>query len=259
MNSGRTNKKDPVQSEAWVSPCNSIASKEVSLNNPEPCPMLLGLKNKYSLNPETILDIGAHYGAFCRECNIVWPESEVVMIEATREFEEKLKNLNWPRKNQCIISLLGDSNREVTFYKTPAEKIFDSTVNTGHSVYKEKSAQYSGNNFETEKRTMERLDQIFSTETAFDLVKLDTQGSEIDIIKGGVDLIKKAKILIVEVSLKTHNIGAPMADEVNLYLNRLGFEKMDDEVSNNKDGGWFWKPSGGRAQEDSVFVNFKNL
>ena len=244
--------------------------RRVGVDNPDPCPMLSGLKNVYNFHPETILDIGAHYGSFTKECNIIWPDAEVTMIEATREFAPELKALNnldkyiptgYPRekvgsKNEYVIALLGDSEKKVTFYKVRKDKISKCSNNTGHSIYKENSEQYTGEEYESEERDMQRLDSIFVTEeTTFDLIKMDTQGSELDIINGGVDLIKKAKILIMEISFEECNIGAPRSTEVINFLEDLNFSPMDNDVANNKDGGWFWKPAGGKGQQDVVFVN----
>ena len=59
----------------------------------------------------------------------------------------------------------------------------------------------------------------------FDLIKIDTQGSELDIIKGGKNLILKSKAVILEVAYIEYNLGAPKSDEVVKYMNEMGFEE----------------------------------
>ena len=38
------------------------------------------------------------------------------------------------------------------------------------------------------KVTLQKLDNLFEDNAVFDIIKVDTQGSEIDILKGGKDL-----------------------------------------------------------------------
>ena len=55
---------------------------------------LLKLKNELGFEPRTILDVGAQIGDFYRESKEVWPDSQIMMIEATKECEPHLKK-NW--------------------------------------------------------------------------------------------------------------------------------------------------------------------
>jgi hypothetical protein len=52
---------------------------------------------------------------------------------------------------------------------------------------------------------------------------MDTQGSELDIIKGGLKIISRTKALILEENVVPFNIGAPLHDEVKAYVESLGF------------------------------------
>ena len=66
-----------------------------------------------------------------------------------------------------------------------------------------------------------------------DLVKIDVQGSELDIIKGGLDVINNAKYLIVELQDVQYNRGAPMAHETIQFLNENGWELIASKFSDN--------------------------
>ena len=57
-----------------------------------------------------------------------------------------------------------------------------------------------------------------------DLIKIDTQGSELDILKGAENTIKGVKHLIVELQHVQYNIGAKLVDESIEYIFSLGFE-----------------------------------
>ena len=56
-----------------------------------------------------------------------------------------------------------------------------------------------------------------------DYLKIDTQGSELEILKGGEALIRSARALEIEVEFNPIYQGQPLYSEVDLYLRSLGF------------------------------------
>ena len=79
------------------------------------------------------------------------------------------------------------------------------------------------------------LDAHFK-ESIWDLVKIDVQGSELDIIDGGNNFLLNNNNLLIEVSFAEYNIGAPHAREVISKLEKLNFyiaDCLDKHVSNN--------------------------
>jgi FkbM family methyltransferase len=44
------------------------------------------------------------------------------------------------------------------------------------------------------------------------LVKIDVQGCELDILKGGINIINNAKYLVIELHNIQYNRGAPLED-----------------------------------------------
>ena len=55
------------------------------------------------------------------------------------------------------------------------------------------------------------------------LLKLDVQGFEDKVIKGGEDVVARAKIIIVEVSFQTLYQGGPLFDDIYRLLIARGF------------------------------------
>lgn len=54
--------------------------------------------------------------------------------------------------------------------------------------------------------------------------KIDVQGAELDIIKGGLSTIKNAKHMIVEMQHTDYNAGAPKVDVTLPFIESLGFK-----------------------------------
>lgn len=177
---------------------------------------LLNLKNK-NFNPKRILDIGANIGEFNDICKNIWNDSEVYLIEANKNCETILKS----KSNNVFIEVLSDKdNDEVIFYMTT-----ENTLCTGNSLYLEKTKHYSEDKLIKEKRLTKTLDTLFKN-IEFDLIKIDTQGSELDILKGGLNFLNKTKYIIIETSVKEYNIGAPFETEVIEFMKINNFNNF---------------------------------
>ena len=171
------------------------------------------------LEPNYILDVGAHTGQFYRWAKNVWPWSVVWMIEANEVHERILKNMTVGTDDAYLIATLGDEERDVTFYTRS-----DKPHTEGASYYKENAYWDIPQLVMQIPKRLQKLDNLFE-DMQFDIIKMDTQGSELDIIKGGKNLCKKASAIILEVSLVDLNEGAPIYDEVVGFMDDFGFEE----------------------------------
>jgi FkbM family methyltransferase len=160
-----------------------------------------------------VLDIGAYEGEFYLMFKEFFPKADILMIEANEEKESRLKSIG-PYK----IALLGsEDNKEVDYYKCK------DGVPTGNGIYKE-NTQFK---FESEKKKSITLPTLLGSDNGYDLIKMDVQGSELDIIKGALPIIKKTDSLLLELQTLEYNKGAPMASDVISYLQGIGFDMVD--------------------------------
>lgn len=173
------------------------------------------IKNHFT--PSSVLDIGANVGQFYHKCKEVFPEAEYHLIEGNVHCEPGLSPLNVPYD----ICLLSDDEKDVDFYVRKTELRC-----TGNSIYREKTHYFADDDIIVEKIKTITLNRLFGDRT-FDLIKIDTQGSEIDIIKGGIDLIKRAKGVLMEVSIEEFNTGGPLEPYVNNFMYAIGFEPVE--------------------------------
>jgi FkbM family methyltransferase len=187
--------------------------------------------------PYRILDIGANIGQFHTLVKSIYPEAYVFSIEASQECEPYLKQIT----DQYYIGLLAKDTSEYDFYSRK-----DAPTGTGNSIYRELTHFYSDDQLQIIKQKGIKLDDLFEPDSEFDLIKIDTQGSELDIISGGVNLCKKAKGILLEVSLTQYNQGAPLYDEVVTFMKEFGFrpEAILDESRNH-----------GSHQQDILFIH----
>ena len=60
-----------------------------------------------------------------------------------------------------------------------------------------------------------------------DFIKIDTQGSEIDILKGGNTILKNCSIIYLECPIIEYNLGAPSFSEYTSYMNSIGYSPYE--------------------------------
>jgi FkbM family methyltransferase len=168
--------------------------------------------------PTSILDIGAHQGEFSKFCKSLWKDVDLLMLEGNDECESVLEQLPF---DHCIV-LLSDVNKEVTLYLNPKNLSC-----TGTSYYKERTRHYK-ESVEIIKNTY-TLDEVIEEidNKKYDIIKIDTQGSELDIIKGGLKTVQNCSYLIMEVSTLQYNEGSPLFDEIVEYMNSIGFSDYE--------------------------------
>ncbi len=207
-------------------------------------------KKFHKKTPKLIIDIGANVGQFYRECKTHFPFAKIYSIEASSDAYEKLKKININSYNLTLFSC----EKDVNFYTS---KNIPSC--TGNSIFREKTSYYDEENVDVEIKRATTLDKSpiakVLSEKIIDLIKIDTQGSELEIMKGGELLIKRTRYLLIEVSIEKYNDGSPLALEIIRYLHGLGFLHVDVM------GVGFHPETGLPIQYDYLFRNsyyFKN-
>ena len=164
---------------------------------------------------KSFLDIGANVGNFSMFMRRTFPEMEILMLEANLFCDKALEATGIPYEIVC----LSNEEKEVKFY-------YEDTNfhGTGASYYLEKTPHYSKQQHSLLKTRM--LDDVVG-DRSFDFIKMDTQGSELDILRGGTKTVAKAKYVLLELSLVEYNENAPLKAEVMEYMKSIGFEPLE--------------------------------
>jgi FkbM family methyltransferase len=133
------------------------------------------------------------------------------MIECNKACEDDLKKLPF----NYDIKLLSDSTKEVIYYIDKKN-----IKSPGNSYYKEITSYFKD---AIEVKLLSTTLDNMAFNVNFDFIKLDTQGSELDILKGGNKLVKYAKYILLEASIKPYNENAPLFNDMVEYLFSKGF------------------------------------
>ena len=161
-------------------------------------------------SPRTVLDIGGFKGQWTRQVQTQFPSARFVVVEPNPHPE--LKTLDVP----VHFEVLSSTVETIPWY---------SNLSTGDSIYKELTNHYAS--VAPTLRTTTTLDALFPTQQ-FDFIKLDCQGAEVDILKGGESLVRKADVLLLECAFAArYNEGAPTFAGYIQYLDSIGFAPLD--------------------------------
>lgn len=163
-----------------------------------------------------VLDIGAYEGVWAKEFKKIYPAAKILMIEGQTAKEKCLVDLS--RKISDLeyeIALLGAYEQQVDF----------NVYQTASSVLKE----HHQTEAIVERRTLKCLDKLLENTNYSkpDLIKIDTQGYELEILKGGEKTLSEAKAVLLEVSLLDIYREVPLVAEVLEFMQKRNFVLFD--------------------------------
>jgi FkbM family methyltransferase len=182
-----------------------VPSQEMSFKNLK----VLGFE------PKRCLDIGAYEGGWAIDFKNIFPQCAILMIEGQQEKESKLADVKgkYADVDYCI-ALMGAQQEEVVFHKYETA----SSVLSEHNV----------TNAKTERRLLCTLDDLIDRRSFFpDFIKIDTQGYELEILKGGKNAVSTAEFILLEVSFLDIYQDCPLVHEVINYMHENGFVTYD--------------------------------
>ena len=170
-------------------------------------------------SPKRIIDIGANVGDFSKSLHSVFPDCQFCLVEANENCEPSLKALPF----SYDISALGAEESEADFYIENANPLA-----TGASLKRENTAYYNEGLYHTKKVKIHTLDsKEYFTGEKIDLLKLDVQGSELDILKGGRKTLQRTDMVLMECSNVPYNLGAQLIDEYYDCMEQHGFRVLE--------------------------------
>jgi FkbM family methyltransferase len=174
----------------------------------------LTVLKKIGVKINVVYDIGARYGRWSRGVSKIFPHAKFYLFEASDKCQSTLSAQSFP----FFIEALSSKVKNVTFYEknTP-----------GDSYMKDKSIIYK-NSAGITKKTSTIISLIEQKKLPVpDFMKIDTQGSEIDILKGCGKYLKKVKLLYLECPIVNINQGAPDISEYLTFTKKAGFIPLD--------------------------------
>ena len=178
----------------------------------------LELVKENGFRPRAIVDIGAYVGNWSRMARQVFPGVPVVMIDGNPENDEALRAAAQSIGSEAkhYVALLGPETREeVTLLQS----------GTGTSMLRELTT-FGARPIQVSMHTLDGLLKPEGLSSPL-LLKLDVQGFELEVLRGGMDTLRKAEVVVLEVSTLPYNENAPLFADVVGFMANAGFAVYD--------------------------------
>jgi len=162
--------------------------------------------------PALVVDVGANRGSWTQWTHTVFPSANFFLIDADPANAPSLENVCGSLSRcEFKITLLGPESRaQVPFYQ----------MGSGSSVLSERTAV----DRTVLKLPMTTLDEAVTSDSEGPVfLKLDVQGYELEVLRGGNNLLSKTEVVVLECSLIEYNTGAPLIADVISFMKDRGF------------------------------------
>jgi FkbM family methyltransferase len=171
---------------------------------------------------KTILDIGANDGAFAKRMRAQFPQARIFSFEPLHDSYEKLVHaMHGDEKFRAWNVALGEKSGEAIIHRSASDP--SSSLLPMAALHKKLYPHSAAHT--DEKIRVERLDEVLSQEDLElpMLVKIDVQGFEESVIRGGKNIIRTADMVLVENSFVPLYEGQALFGEIHDLLRSLGF------------------------------------
>ena len=169
------------------------------------------------LRIDTVYDIGANVGSWSSVLKKgVLKNSYFYLFEGDPVHESSLQATGLP----YYIGILSNPGRELVEY-------YQGGTNTGNSYYKENTVFYDNAvPVSMPARTLESIVDECAMPTP-NLIKIDTQGSELDILRGAETILPGVDLIYLECPIGKYNLGAPNIQQYLEYMASQNFIPSD--------------------------------
>jgi FkbM family methyltransferase len=189
------------------------------------------------LNINTVLDVGANTGQFATLIHHILPHSDICSFEPLKDcFEELERELGRVRQFRAFKCALGEEDGELEMHRSefsPSSSLL--SMRELHATL----FPYTAKTW-VERVPVRTLDGVATDLRLRDnvLIKIDVQGYEDRVIRGGLRTVNRAKALIVETSFQALYDSQPLFDSIYDMVKELGFRYRGsmDQLNSPLDG-----------------------
>jgi len=205
-----------------------------------------------ALNIDTVLDIGANIGQFAAQARIDFPAAHIYSFEPLPDcFRRLVSSRAGDERFTGFDVALTDVGGVVPLRRSSSSA--SSSLLQMADLHKQSFPATAGETIVEVKA--QRLDDVARTLALGQhiLLKMDVQGAEDRVIRGGADTIRRADVVLTETSFLELYEQQPLFHDIYLSLTALGFRYVGS-------AGYLPSPIHGlNLSEDSVFLHERTL
>lgn len=204
-----------------------LISKEKSFLFPER--HLCDLIERYSVHSLWLLDVGANEGQFGKKMRKAGYQGMIYSFEPVKSAYQKLLKASEGDPNWKVFNLALGDKEQVAQINTPTKSTVFSSLLSNNKYSEERFGKFFCE-VTKEEVSVKELDKFVGTEALSDIpkfdhiiLKLDTQGFDLNVLKGSVNLLSKVDIILTELSFVPIYHGMPDFIENSTFLKAHGF------------------------------------
>ncbi len=201
---------------------------------------------------DLFLDVGAHYGFYSLVANESNKRIKTIAIEPVEENYESLKRNLYANgilgaSVHLLRSAIGNRTGEVDFFK--------SSVSDNGGLFEHPNAPVI-NKFKVPITTIDHILREDDSKSPF--IKMDTEGNELDVLKGMDNTFKKYRelYLLIQMNPKMLKLAGTSCKEIFEYLSLKGFKIFGIDNQQSKYYPLDIDENISRMQESSEYFNF---
>lgn len=170
---------------------------------------------RHKIEVKTILDVGANVGQSVKQFKSWFPDSRIFAVEPVGStFNELVKNTSGMEGVRCFNIALGDSGIEKVYIENSPLSVDNKVVRGAGADGVEEVRCVSGDQFCLENNIK-----------AIDFLKIDTEGYDLDVLRGFTALLKSNKVCLVQVECGM-NIGNKKhvyIEDILMFFKEVGY------------------------------------
>lgn len=184
---------------------------------------LTTLIEKYNLNINGVIHIGAHYGLEHKIYTDNLIENQIFFEPVKINFEILKSNID--EKHQLYNLALGNDNRQIEMYVETSNSGMSSSILEPFIHLK----QYPNITFDNKEIVeMKRLDDIPINLDNFNFINIDVQGYELEVFKGAEKSLEKINYIMTEINRDELYRECVKIEELILFLSKFGFKLVEE-------------------------------
>jgi len=201
---------------------------------------ILPLRTKYNLNITGVIHVGAHHGQELAEYEQIPELKHVIFFEPDPDTFKVLKEMvdsksGSEREIIAINKGLGPFKCEMDFHRENNNGGSNSVLPP--KLHKE---QYPGIIFnEIIKVKIDPLDR-YECSSVLNFLNIDTQGFDLEVLRGAKKTLKNIDCIMIEVNRAELYEGCSLVDEVDEFLSKFGFKRVETYWAGNTWGDAFY-------------------
>ncbi len=182
------------------------------------------LKNKYNLTISKIAHVGAHKGQEVEEYLTVFPDVKINLFEPQTNLFNYLIDKFEDKNNITLYNFaLGSINDSSNMFISDNEGQSSSFLKPKFHLIEHPEVDFHKDNTNFQIKVLDELGI-----GNIDFLNIDTQGFEMEVLKGASKILKEdVKYIILEINKKELYEGCPLVKDIDSFLKKSGFIRTD--------------------------------